>query len=76
MSQKNMIDADATPEEISDDKLDEVSAGSGRRGELDHVGAYNFKVEIEGVSSGYFKGVDGLSTELETVGKKDGKIKV
>ena len=38
-----------------------------RRAELDHVGAYNFTVEISGVNAGYFKGVDGLNAELEVV---------
>lgn len=38
----------------------------------DHIGNYNFKVEIEGVAAGYFKGVDGLSTELEVVEFQDG----
>lgn len=33
-----------------------------RRGNAygDHIGAYNFMVEISGVSAGYFKGVDGI----------------
>ena len=38
------------PTEISDDDLD-VRGGSGRRVELDHAGAYNFGVEIEGVAA-------------------------
>lgn len=35
-----------------------------RRAELDHVGAYNFMVEISGVEAGYFRdsGVSGVST--------------
>lgn len=36
-----------------------------RRAELDHVGAYNFMVEISGVNAGYFKGVDGLTAVFE-----------
>ena len=32
-----------------------------RRADLDHVGAYNFMVEISGVNAGYFRSVDGLS---------------
>ena len=43
-----------------------------RRVELDHVGAYNFMVEISGVSAGYFKGVDGLKAELEVIEFQDG----
>ena len=30
-----------------------VKAGPTRRAELDHVGAYNFMVEISGVAAGY-----------------------
>ena len=74
MTQKNMID----PEEISEETLDDVSAGEDRRPILDHIGAYNFKVEIEGIavehtkatSQSYFKGVDGLSAELKEPIKK------
>ena len=43
-----------------------------RRVELDHVGAYNFSVEISGVSAGYFKGVSGLSAEIDVVEFQDG----
>ena len=38
----------------------------------DHIGAYNFTVEIEGIQAGYFKGVDGLSTEMEVIEYQDG----
>ncbi len=47
-------------------------AAPDRRAELDHVGTYNFMVEISGVSAGYFKGVDGLSAEMEVVEFQDG----
>ncbi|MCO5186573.1 MAG: phage tail protein [Anaerolineae bacterium] len=43
-----------------------------RRTELDHVGAYNFSVEISGVNAGYFKSVSGLSAELEVLEFQDG----
>lgn len=43
-----------------------------RRTELDHVGAYNFSVEISGVNAGYFKRVSGLSAEIEVVEFQDG----
>ena len=43
-----------------------------RRAELDHVGAYNFKVDIGGVTAGYFKGVDGINAELEVIEFQDG----
>ena len=44
----------------------------GRRGELDHMGAYNFTIDIEGVNAGYFKGVDGLQAEIEVIEFQDG----
>ena len=43
-----------------------------RRAELDHVGAYNFTVEISGVNAGYFKGVDGINLEMEVIEFQDG----
>ena len=43
-----------------------------RRAELDHVGAYNFCVEIQGVQAGYFKGVDGINCEIEVIEFQDG----
>jgi len=43
-----------------------------RRVELDHVGAYNFMVEISGVAAGFFKGVSGLNAELEVIEFQDG----
>lgn len=43
-----------------------------RRAELDHVGAYNFRVEISGVNAGFFKGVDGINAELEVIEFQDG----
>ena len=43
-----------------------------RRKDLDHIGSYNFKVEINGVTAGAFKGVDGLSCEIEVIEYQDG----
>jgi len=43
-----------------------------RRAELDHIGAYNFMVEISGVNAGYFKSVSGLVAELQVVEFQDG----
>lgn len=40
--------------------------------QADHIGAYNFSVEIEGVAAGFFKGVDGLNTEIEVIEYQDG----
>ena len=49
-------------QELTEASLDEASGGSGRRNELDHVGAYNFTVEIEG-TSGTGSGVNELSMD-------------
>jgi phage tail-like protein len=43
-----------------------------RRTDLDHVGGYNFTVEISGISAGFFKGVDGLNAEIEVIEFQDG----
>ena len=55
------------PVEVTGEDLDQAIGGSGRRGELDHMGAYNFTVEIEGVCAGYFNGADGLQAEIEVI---------
>lgn len=44
-----------------------------RRKDLDHVGSYNFKVEINGVTAGSFKAVDGLSCTIEVIEYQDGE---
>jgi phage tail-like protein len=38
----------------------------------DHIGQFNFKVEIEGVTVGAFKNVEGLDSETEVVEYQDG----
>ena len=43
-----------------------------RRG-FDHIGNFNFKVEIEGVTQGVFKNVEGLDSETEIVEFQDGE---
>ena len=43
-----------------------------RRG-FDHIGNFNFKVEIEGVTQGAFKNVEGLDSETEVVEFQDGE---
>ncbi len=49
-----------------------------RRVDIDHIGAFSFKVEIEGVtageyvSMGSFKSVEGLDSEVEVVEFQDG----
>lgn len=39
---------------------------------FDHIGHYNFKVEIEGVTVGAFKEVGGLESETEIIEYQDG----
>lgn len=43
-----------------------------RRTDLDHIGAYNFIVEIDGVSAGAFKAVDGLEQSVEVIEYQNG----
>lgn len=38
----------------------------------DHIGNYNFRVEIEGVTVGAFQEVDGFETETEIIEYQDG----
>lgn len=42
-----------------------------RRGH-DHIGQYNFKVEIDGVTTAAFKAVEGLDSETEVIEYQDG----
>jgi phage tail-like protein len=42
-----------------------------RRGH-DHIGQYNFKVEIDGVTTAAFKAVEGLDSETEIIEYQDG----
>jgi len=42
------------------------------RREHDHIGNFNFKVEIEGVTQGAFRNVEGLDSETEIVEYQDG----
>ncbi len=42
------------------------------RREHDHIGNYNFKVEIEGVTAGSFSRVDGLESETDVINYYDG----
>jgi len=43
-----------------------------RRKDIDHVGLYNFVVEISGISVARFKNVSGLSTEVKVIEFQDG----
>ncbi len=45
--------------------------GDNRRGH-DHIGQFNFKVEIDGVTMGAFKQVEGLDSETEVIEYQDG----
>lgn len=42
------------------------------RRDFDHIGNYNFRVEINGITAGAFKSVDGLSAEVAVVEYQDG----
>jgi phage tail-like protein len=42
------------------------------RREFDHIGQFNFLIEIEGLAAGRFKAVDGLDSETEVVEYQDG----
>ena len=42
------------------------------RRETDHLGAFNFLVEIEGIETGGFRSVRGLSGEIDVVEFRDG----
>lgn len=39
---------------------------------FDHIGNFNFKIEIEGVTTGAFRNVEGLDSETEIVEYQDG----
>ena len=43
-----------------------------RREDVDHLGAYNFSVEISGVEAGKFKSIEGLDAEIEVIEFQDG----
>lgn len=42
------------------------------RRDFDHIGAYNFRVEIDGVNAGRFKRVTGLGGDIDVVEYQDG----
>lgn len=50
-----------------------TTATADDRRELDHIGAYNFSVEIEGITAATFKSVGGLSAEIEVIEYQDGE---
>ncbi|MBM4386890.1 MAG: phage tail protein [Deltaproteobacteria bacterium] len=39
---------------------------------FDHIGNFNFKIEIEGVTQGAFRNVEGLDSETEIIEYQDG----
>lgn len=51
MSRTRLTDL-SQDETLDQDALARVRGGGGRRVELDHMGAYNFMVEISGVNAG------------------------
>ena len=46
--------------------------GVDNRRDHDYVGQFNFSVEIENVTVGRFKSVDGLDSETEVIEYQDG----
>ena len=46
--------------------------GADNRREHDHIGQFNFLIEIQGLTAGRFKGVDGLDSETEVIEYQDG----
>jgi phage tail-like protein len=50
--------------------------GADNRREFDHIGQFNFIIEIEGMTAGRFKGVDGLDSETEVVEYQDGEDRI
>ena len=54
------------PSELSDQALDDAAGGVDAKRDHDYVGNFNFKVEIEGVTQGAFKAIDGLRAEVVT----------
>lgn len=52
---------------LSNNELAAIKGGGEiRRAELDHVGAYNFTVEIEGINAGYFNQADDQGSSSES----------
>ncbi|MGA1792190.1 MAG: phage tail protein [bacterium] len=49
-----------------------VKKPSPKPSDIDHIGQFNFKVEIEGVTVGAFKNVEGLDSETEVIEYQDG----
>ena len=49
-----------------------VAAYAPNRRSFDHIGNYNFKVEIEGVTQGAFTEVSGLESTTEVIEFQDG----
>lgn len=47
-------------------------AGADNRRRQDHIGQFNFQIEIDGVTVGSFKNVEGLDSETEIVEYQDG----
>lgn len=50
----------------------EAGAPADNRREFDHVGNFNFIVEIEGLTAGRFEAVDGLDSETEVIEYQNG----
>jgi phage tail-like protein len=50
--------------------------GADNRRDHDHIGQFNFLVEISGVTVGRFKAVDGLDSETEVIEYQDGEDRI
>jgi phage tail-like protein len=50
--------------------------GAPNRRPHDHIGNFNFKVEIEGVTAGRFKNVEGMDSETEVIEYQDGEDRI
>lgn len=57
---KTSLPRDDTPE-LSDEALAQISGGPKKNTDLDHMGSYNFYVEIEGVTQDTIHSTDDLT---------------
>lgn len=64
-----MADPKDSPSQLLEDLLDDISGGPNRRAH-DHIGNFNFKVEIEGVTQGALK--DSWETTKKIVAEGGG----
>ncbi|MBU0553581.1 phage tail protein [Myxococcota bacterium] len=53
-----------------------ASLKADNRRAYDHVGNYNFRIEIEGITWGSFKNVEGLAAEAQVIEEQNGDERV